>query len=89
MNCCDQPPTGKPITRIYCNPRGGAGVGHVEQGFRPGGRGRGRGVGVGLPPDSADDANTVANIIATQQIRRAFEFMSVCDLTIIEVDRSR
>src|SRR4029077_4088423 len=56
---------------------------------RPGTLGRGRGVGVGLPPDSADHTNTVANIIATQQIRRAFAFMFVCDLAKTRTDTSR
>jgi hypothetical protein len=30
-----------------------------------------------LSPDSAGDRNTVANIIATQQVRRAFALMSI------------
>jgi len=30
-----------------------------------------------LSPDSADDRNTAANIIATQQVRRALALMSI------------
>ena len=53
------------------------------------GVGRGRGVGCGLSPDSAEDTDTVTNIIATQQIPHALAFISVCDLTIIQAGRSR
>jgi hypothetical protein len=43
-----------------------------------------------LSPDSAGDRNTVANIIATQQVRPALALMSIdVILTIIRADRSR
>jgi len=50
--------------------------------------GRGREVGVGLPPDSADDTNTVANILTPN--KSGGRSRSCCvDLKIIRWNRSR